>query len=296
MAKQLKDLITLIASKANIDLAQDASFADLLSANVTVSDDAFAKVESGFSSLLTIEAAKNNSQLAAHFKAAALLPADTEINNLLNELGFDDTVKGEFTSEKSTYKKIGLLAKKVQELTAAKASAKGGDKDTFQKEIDRLNAAIASEKTAAQQAIASANENANSAILEYAIDSILGTKNYSDAIPASVRVTTAKTLLQQEFQKRGIKPVYNSQDRTIKLVKADNPELEYYDNNSKVGLDELTDNILSAHTMLKVSALAPAGGGAKDRKIITGDDGNKGNQQLQSANENNLAALEAATK
>lgn len=296
MPKQLKDLVTLLAAKTGLDLANEPALTDLLSANLSVSDEAFTKLEGGINNMITLEAAKNNSQLAAHFKAASLLPADTEINNLIAKLGLDDTAKGEFAAEKSTYKKIGMLVEKAQALAEAKSGAKPGDKDALQKEIDRLNAAINAEKQNAQAAIAAAKNEAEGHILNYAIDSVLGSKNYSDAIPASVRLTTAKTLLEQELQKQGLKPVRNA-DGSIKLVKADNPELEYYDNNNKkVGFGEFTDSILSTHAMLKVSAPAPAGGGVKKDKTITDNPENKGAEAVVAANDSNLSALEAALK
>ena len=294
MPKQLSDIVKLIAEKVGLDLT-DKSMIDLLSVSATVGDEAFGKIESGLNSLLTVETAKHNSQLAAHFKANALLPADTEIAKLLDEFGFDDTLKGEFATEKSTYKKIGLLAKKVQELEAKKAGASGGDKKALQDEILKLNKAIADTKADYENKIKTLQSESENNILNYALESHLGGKQYADSIPEAIRVSSALQLINKELAAKGAKAV-RAADGSIKLIQSANPDLDYLENNKPVAFGEFSDKVLSTHAMLKVSGQPPKGKGATTQKDINPTPGAEGNELHIAAIDNDLAALEAATK
>jgi hypothetical protein len=251
MAKQFADIVKLISEKTGMDLT-DKSMIDLLSVQATVPDEAFQKVEAGLNGLLTIDSAKHNPIISAHFKAQALLPADSEIKNLLDEFGFDETLRAEIEGEKSTYKKIGNLARKVKELEAKKHEGKSGDKVALTTEIQNLNSQILSLKKDSETQIAKERENAASQIMQYAIESELKGKQYSDSIPESIRITGAKSLLEKELNAKGVK-ISRSENGELKLVRTDNPDLNYIENNKPISFGEFADKVLSTHAMLKVS-------------------------------------------
>lgn len=291
MPKQFADIVKLIAEKTNQDIT-DKAFMDLLTVNATVGDDVYNRIESGLNGLLTIDSAKHNPVLAAHFKANALLPADTEINNLLEELGFDDTIKTEFASEKSTYKKIGNLVRKVKELEAKKADAGKGDKATLTAEINKLNQDILTLKKQSDEQVKQLQSEHENSLLQYAMQSELKGKQYSESIPEALRVVGAQTLLEQELKKNGAKVVRTS-DGSLKLVRAENSELDYMENNKPVGFGEFTDKVLSTHAMLKVSD--PAKKGITPTKQITASgDVNPVMQKVADSNAEHLQKLEAA--
>jgi hypothetical protein len=256
MPQQFGNLVKKLLEKAGLNAA-DAKYADVLSINGTIGDEAFNDMSNFLDGALTLDAAKNDSRLDAHFKSKALLPADSEIARLLEELGFDDVIKGEFTAEKSTYKKIGLLANKVKELEAKKATAGTGDKKALSEEITILNNQILAINKERDDKVKAAEESANQRILDYAVNAELGNKNYADNIPAAIRVSGAKDLLVKELSAKGIKVVHTA-DNKLKLVKSDNPDLSYMDNNKEVSFGDFVDKLLGTHTMLKVSGQPPA--------------------------------------
>ncbi len=289
MAK-LADFLKLIADKTGID-QNDKSFIDLMSANVTVPDDLFSKFETGVNSLMNEEAAKNNAKLASHFKAQALLPADSEIQSILESLGLEDADKQEFATEKSTYKKIGKLVEKVKALEAKKSGATtSADKKALTDEIAKLNGTINDVKSQYEAKLKAAEDNANNAILQYAQEALLNGKPYADTIPEAIRVTSALQLVNKELSAKGAKAVRGA-DGSIKLVQSANPDLEYLENHKAVGYGEFSDRVLSTHAMLKVSD--PAGkkpGTTTHTKLPSGEEPK--NVAVVSANEQHLAALE----
>lgn len=289
MSKQLSTILKALAEKAGIDVNDPEFVTNVLSVTATVPDALYAKLETGLNNLMDIEAAKNNSTLHQHFKANVLKPLDSEIDRLLDELGFDDTVKGEFASEKSTYKKVPLLTAKVRELESKKASANGGDKKALQDEINKLNAQIAEGRKAQADAIAAEQAKANDAILNYALDAHLGSKQYAESIPEAIRVSGARALLESELAAKGAKLV-RTPDNKLKLVRADNPELEYMENNSPVAFGAWTDKLLTTHAMLKVSGAGKPGATIKNEPITT--DNGKVDAKVLSKMDNNLQALE----
>lgn len=292
MPKQFADIVKLIAEKTNLDIT-DKSFIDLLTVNASVGDEVYNRLESGLNNLLTIESAKHNPALAAHFKANALLPADTEINNLLDELGFDDTIKTEFASEKSTYKKIGNLVRKVKELENKKAESKGGDKAALTSEINKLNQDIIALKKQSDEQIKQIQSEHENSLLQYALQSELKGKSYSESIPESVRLVSAQTLLEQELKKNGAK-VIRTTDGALKLVRSENPELDYLENNKPVGFGEFTDKVLSTHAMLKVSDPNKNKGITQTKQISASGDVNPVMQKVADSNAAHLQKLEAA--
>ena len=110
---QLGTLLKELLEKAGVDTTQK-DVIDLLSINATVPDNIHNQIKTHLDSLLTVDAAKQNASLQSYFKNQSLLPADSEIKRLLDEFGFDDTTKGEFETEKSTYKKNSLLDNKLK--------------------------------------------------------------------------------------------------------------------------------------------------------------------------------------
>ena len=293
MPKNFADIVKLIADKAGIDTT-DKSIVDLLSVNATVGDEAFNKIETGLNSLLTFESAKHNAQLSAHFKSQALLPADTEINNILEALGLEDADKAEFASEKSTYKKIGKLVEKVKALESKKASATSGtDKKALTDEIQKLNGQILDLKAQSEAKIKAAQDEANAAILQYAQESLLSGKPFSDSIPEAIRVSSSLQLINKELTAKGAK-VIRAADGSLKLIQAANPDLDYMENNKPVGYGEFADKVLSTHAMLKVSDPNKKVPGVTKPIQTPAGGGESPNASVVKANESNLAALEAS--
>jgi hypothetical protein len=291
MSKQLSTLLKALAEKVGIDVNDTDFVNNVLNITATVPDALYGKLETGLNGLMDLEAAKNNNQLHQHFKANVLKPLDSELERLLEELGLDDASKAELLAEKSTYKKPALLLAKVRELESKKASATGGDKKALQDEINKLNAQIADARKAHDAALAAEQAKAKESIKAYALEAYLGTKHYADSIPEAIRVSGANALLQNELAAKGAKLVLTDENKW-KLVRADNPELDYMENNSPVQFGAWTDKLLSTHAMLKVSGAGKPGTTPNNNPAIPPANGEGQNTQAQNANLQNLAALE----
>lgn len=290
MAKKIADLISLLV---NAGLTIDPATITTITTSGEIPDDVYGNIEAHSKNLFTLESAKHHPQLAAHFKSQSLLPVDSEIKRLMDELGFDDTIKGEFEAEKSTYKKIGLLANKVKELEAKKSSSPA-DKKALQDEITKLNNQLLQAKNDFAAQLKAKEEEAGSQILNYAIESHLGSKQYADSIPESIRVSGAMSLLNKELAAKGAK-VVRSADNSLKLVRVDNPDLDFTENNKPVSFGEFADKTLSTHAMLKVSGPPAKPASTPIQKIDSTQETDASKMHI-AALESDIAALEAATR
>jgi hypothetical protein len=293
MPQQLGNLLKKLILRAGLD-AGDAKLAELLSINATVGDDTFNRLSDFLEGALSLDSAKNDSRLDAHFRQRALSPLDAEIKKITEEFGFDDELKSQFDSEKSTYKKTRLLAEKIKELEEKRSLSKNGDKATLEAEIIRLHAEMVKAKQAADARVKEMSEQANQQMLDYAIRSELGTKPYADSIPEAIRVSGAYNLLQHELNAKGIK-VSRTDDNKLKLVKADNPDLNYMDNNKEVSFDEFATKLLAAHTMLKVSDPAGSGKGTTTPIIKQGKGKTLDASHIKSFNEAQIEQMRSKT-
>jgi len=242
----LRDLLKSLITKAGLDIT-DAKFADALSVTTEIKDgEGLAEFVNG---AMSFESAKNNPALEVHFKGKTLSPMEGELENIMNEYELDDATKAELKLEKSTYKKVGAITKKIAELTKQKASATSGDKKLLQDEINKLNQSMLTAKTDFEAQVKKIKEDAEGEILNFAIGSELSAKTYSEAIPETIRLTGANDLLQKELAAKGVKAVRDG--KTIKLVMAANPEMAYFENNKEVTFSDFATSAI--RPMLKVS-------------------------------------------
>jgi len=127
------ELINNLTQKAGIS-ADDADLKSLLAspelANIKVPDTLSAAIDSG---LLSIDAAKNNHpDIKKKYFADAYDGMDKQLLALVANDTFDQADIDEIKAEKSTSKKAELI---VTKLKAAKASAKGADKDEINRQL-----------------------------------------------------------------------------------------------------------------------------------------------------------------
>lgn len=242
------DLLKQLSEKAGI-AADDKDLQAFITANPAIEiPDTVA--QSFTANLMNEKEAKVNPNIKSHFTSTTLNGVDAEIETLLAELGIDETVKGEIKAEKSTYKRVPLLAKKIQALEKAKAAAGTGDKAALQKEIDRLNGEFTSLTDKHKNEIKTVQEQAEQNILEAWLTAKLSSKNFANKdVPLDVNLITAKALLQKGLSDKGVRLVRN-QDNSIKLVRNDDTALPYTDNHKEVSFDSFTDSILATNKML----------------------------------------------
>ncbi len=276
-ALPLRDLLKALITKAGGDIT-DVKYAKILSVSEEIEDGQ--PLADFLNGAMTLEAAKNNSTLEAHFKGKALSPIEGELKKLMDEYGLDDAAKAEILADPSTYKKLPALLKKVADLKDAKAAAAPADKKALQDKITELNQSILAVKADFESQLKAADLKAENQILDFAIAAELGSKTYSDAIPEGIRLSGANELLKKELAAKGLKAIRTS-DNKIKLVQAANPDLTYMENNKEVVFGDFATS--AVRPMLKVSD-APPPNADPARKIITDPKVNKGAQKVSDFN------------
>lgn len=232
MPTTIGELINNMAQKAGIAM-DDPKLKAMLSApeltSVTVDDTIVTAIDSG---LLSIEAAKNNHpDVKKKYFADAYDGIDKQLMELVATDTFDQADIDEIKAEKSTSKKQALI---ISKLKAAKAQAKGADKDA-------INAQLAAAHEAARlakQEVETTKQTYESKIkdiqLKAAIKAVFGNyKTIYDDLPPAVRTATMEAIVMQGLQ-----------DKNAELRADDNGNLVLV---SKDGTSNVFD---SAHNQL----------------------------------------------
>lgn len=197
------------------------------------------------------EAKNNNGPLKNHYTALALNGIDTQIEQLLEELGLTEDDRNEFKIEKSTGKKVNLLVKKAQALEAKRVNANKPDAAAIQKQIDGLHAEIRAEKAKAEQAVKDYNDAAKKLRLGYDVSNRLAKhKTIHDNLDAETKNTIIKTLIDIELKNKNAHYDY---DENGNLVLLRNDGTNYFgENNQTVNPDQFIESVLSSKKLLVV--------------------------------------------
>lgn len=285
MAKSVAQLLTEMATRLGIpadnpELISLQANAELTRINVP--DTLITGMNNGFNNYLTIDSAKNNSDLMKHFKSLALNGLDKKLKDTLTAMEVGDDVLTELDAETNSYERVAKALAKIKDLEAKKAGAKAPEKNELNKQIEELNRQVAAEKKAAQDKIAQLENNFQSERLDWNLQSLLGGYKYAAKdLPLEANVVTAKHFLNKGIQEKGLKVVFENGKPVLK--KAD--DTDYYENNEKVSLSAFAEGVLNSNKLLlshDPEKGAPSGGGG------TPNGGQPNNQ-----NASFLAALDA---
>ena len=248
MPKPLGQLLELIAQKTGVDTAE---LTDLFQLKADIKDDVFAKIETGFNGLIPLSDAKHNNELHKHFKALSLNPIDKLVNDLLDSGNIDDETVAELKANTNSYERTKKLIYKLAETKPDGKPSK--DAEALKAEIKRLNDEVLTTKSTYEKQINDVKQSAENSLLQYQYESILSGKNYVQKdLPKDVNVLTAKTLLEQTLKAKGAKIVRT--ENGLKLVNAENPELDYTEQNKIVSFNDFVDSTLASNKLLQVSA------------------------------------------
>lgn len=204
--------------------------------------------------LMTRESAMNDSGIRGLLTKQALKYPDDTIAEEIAE--FDEAAKTEILNEKNTPKKIKLLKKHAIALTEKKFAIDPKDKESrvkMEKEIERLNEHIKNVEDGVKLKEQEMDKTYKERELNYDVRSYLASKRYAfDKVEHEVNVDTAYGVLQRALAERKAKVVKDA-NGTKRLVQADNPDLEYFENNNKVKFGDFADKILANNNLLFVT-------------------------------------------
>lgn len=246
---------------AKLGLQNDPQMVSLLSnatlAQMEIGDDFAGKMNAG---LMSLEGAKSNTEVKKHFDALALNGVDAKLLPLAQLYG----VQTQFDTEKSTYKRVDILAEAVKaKIAEIQAQAAKGDV-TKDSEVKRLNGelqnmqnrltALTAEK---DNEIAGLKATHEKAMLGSLIDFALTGKPYAnDKVDAKTNVTIARALIDSALTSKGA--IIVNDNGTLKVRNANAPELDLLDEGNKpVTFAGFTDKVLADANLLKVSKATP---------------------------------------
>ena len=212
------ELINNLALKAGIAADNDELKSLLASpelATVQVPETLNTTINNG---LLSIEAAKNNHpEIKKKYVADAYNGMDTHLINLLGSDTFDAADLDEIKKEQSTSKKYELV---ISKLKAAKATAKGADKDAINQELQAAHAAakaakdeVAAVKTEYEGKIKNIHRTA-------AIKAVFGNyKTIYDDLPAGIKTATMEALINTALQDKNAELTVDDNGNLVLLSK-----------------------------------------------------------------------------
>lgn len=270
---KIGELIKNLCAKAGVDVSAaaiaDPKFAEILAMQSDLSDDLANKIET---SLLTLDAAAQNSTLKSKIRAEVLNGLDVQHEELMTEFGFDDTLKSDFKKQTNTYERNKAIAKKVAELTAAKsATGDKTDKAAFQKQIDDLNIILKNEKAAFATEKAALQTAHETEVTGLTLTSMLKGRNYAfpKEMNQQAQLDAVQAVLQRELATKGAKIKYEGNGQ-LKLVNAETSGDYHDEKHTKIDLSTFIDGALAQNKLLAVNAPTPPGGGGKPITVPPG--------------------------
>lgn len=287
---KLNEVFKTMAEQSGLDLS-NATIKTIMEnpafASVDVDDEVSTKLTAN---RLTMDAAKNNPDLHKHFTALTLNAVDKKIKDAAASFGLSEDEIKELDSEKSSYERVSLLAKKVKEIEAKKASATIPDKAIFTKQIDELNAQILNEKksfSTEKESLLASFENER---LNWRMDSI-----YSEFVPQmnqtikpSINLTIAKQTVSEVMQSKGYKTV--NKDGNLTLVNEAGGDV--YEDNKKLSLKDFITKTLANEKLLTVSQTTSSTQTKKQERVKTPQSSNNSGDKNTSSFLSKLAELE----
>ena len=246
---------------AKLGLQNDPQMVSLLSnatiAQMEIGDDFAGKMNAG---LMSLEGAKSNTEVKKHFDALALNGVDAKLLPLAQLYG----ATTEFDAEKSTYKRVDILADKIKAKIAEIEAKQASGDVTKDSEVKRLNGELLKlqqQLTTAtaekDREIATLKASHEKAMLGSLIDFALTGKPYAnDKVDAKTNVTIARALIDGKLAEKGA--IIVNDNGVLKLKNANAPELDLLDEGNKpVTFAGFTDKILADANLLKVSKATP---------------------------------------
>ena len=217
--------------------------------------------------LMSLDGAKNNSDVQNHFKPIILKGVDERLDAIAKQFGFET----ELAAEKSTYKRAEIIASKMQALIDAEKNKNGqpSEKENqLNQQLQQLQSQLQTAIAAKDGEIAQLKQAHESQLLSMLIDAELGDKPYAnDAIPRNVNVMTARNLVDAMLKEKGVVAI--NDNGTLRLKQAANPTLDYMDEGFKpVSYSSFADKVLADSKMLRVSTAGKQPAQQQASKVI----------------------------
>lgn len=256
----LSKAITEVLKSAGLDVSKHSAIID--ASQFEIPDDAANALLSDFNSnVLTVESAKANGQLAAHFRALSLNPIDTELEKLLLDAPeLAESIKDEKNTYQKINKAISAAKKKLSESVASGQSK--ADQKELKDELNRLNAELAASKSEIEVKIKEAKLEAEKPwkekIAKRAFNSLFEGKAYPESFNRTASIFAHQQALTEKLNALGADLVFDYETEKYVAVQKSNPELPFYLNNQLLNIDSMIDEIGANNNLYKVSEPTPS--------------------------------------
>jgi hypothetical protein len=223
--------------------------------------------------LLSLEAARNDPSVKAHFKSTVLDGVDAEINKILPDFGLGDDAYGD---AKDTYSKIRALRTKLKEVFEDGSTSVGKQKVEYQKQMAALQKELSDARDAHEKALAAAKGEFSQKSMEWQINNLLHSREYADKERSKdVSVKLAKIIIGDALAEKGGKFVLDGD--ALRIKRADDPSMDWYDSDHKsLTCEEFVNKTLAENKLLAVSPaqnnpiLPPMGAGGGNPNMPSG--------------------------
>ena len=208
------------------------------------------------SNLITVDSARNNPDVAKHFKGQYLGTVNRELEKFLKDTGIDEQRVNELNSETDTLKRLragmNVYAEHLKNTPDKKVSEK--EKELAEK-LNQLQARLGETENTWQQKLSQKEQEFENERVKYAVDSQLSTFSFSEAYP----IEDVKLLVNSKLQASPY--IFKRNGNKIGVYQKDNPELEAFDGAKRLELSDVLGKFVEPY--LKKSA------GADEKKKIT---------------------------
>lgn len=211
--------------------------------------------------LLTIEAATNNHpQVKKVYFAQAYNGLDAEIENLVNEFGLDDAIKGELKAEQSSTKRAVALARKIKEIEAKKEGADPAKTNSLQAQINDLHVKLKAEQDKQAELKTAYDKQIKGIHIQSKKDSLLsGYKTIYDDLPVEAKNAAINALIDKALQDSEAEFTFDEKG-ALAIIRKDGTNL-FGDNHTPITPASFFDKTFSSSKILKVSEPTPANNG-----------------------------------
>lgn len=246
---KVADLLNNLATTSGIDITNPA-LAKLVvdTANIELPEEISSKINSSF---MTIEAAKSNPILKSHFQAQAYSGIDNTLKESLIEAGLTEDQLKEVLIDKKTGQSVKNALSKIAELNkkATDPNATKVEKDAAINQINDLNLKLSKQAIDFQNSLSEKDRTFGETLANVLLENQLSSYKYALPTSQEANILTAKTLLNQEMQGKGIKLI--TENNKLKLVTTDNTD--YFENNKKIEVKDIIDTVVAKHKLIEVS-------------------------------------------
>lgn len=205
------------------------------------------KVKEALPTLLTIDEAKHNPTLKAHYYGNALDPFNKKVELWLKENGVSDDEAKAISENKNTFEKI---EKAIAAIAATKPQTKSNDAELKQK-INELNLMLSQQQRERDEAVNNVRNEYEQRFTEQEIDAIIGSKPLPGQFDSEVERKIAREFLNKKLAEKNatVKRI----DGKLKLVAKDDEKMFIFDNGKELDLDTLTNMALADNKFIKVN-------------------------------------------